>query len=80
MATKKQNKRHVVRQTRRLLNQHLDTPSVSNRRLYATHYGAGPSSHDLRLRGQDDDPTFNHDDDLQKTEVITDDLTFEDAE
>lgn len=44
MATKKDNKRIVVRKVRRALNRTDEAPSVSNRRLYRQGYGKGAAT------------------------------------
>jgi hypothetical protein len=44
MATKKDNKRSVVRKVRRALNRTNEAPAVSNRRLYRQGYGRGANS------------------------------------
>lgn len=41
MATKKQNRRHVVRKVRRALNRGADVGKMSGRRLHVHGYGTG---------------------------------------
>jgi len=49
MATKKQNRRYIVRATRRRLNRALDFfRGISGRRINQAHYGAGINRRDLR--------------------------------
>ena len=53
--SKKDNKRRVVRSTRRTLNRVLDfTAKISGKRLHTQGYGSGVSRSDIRDRTVDD--------------------------
>lgn len=55
MATKKQNRRHVVRRARRALNNNLNTISnLSQHKANNIRYGDGLSKRDLRETYKDE--------------------------
>jgi hypothetical protein len=55
MATKKQNRRHVVRRTRRALNRTIGDVKGTRKGILRTWYGDGPKASSFKLREKDDD-------------------------
>lgn len=64
MATKKENKRYVVRRVRRALNNAEVPPSIASRKLIRYGYGTGTDAKGVDARDGSNDPDiYKHDDD-----------------
>lgn len=54
--TKKDNKRYIVRQVRRVLNQDTEfNQNISGHKLYSPRYGCGLSKQDIRIKVKEEE-------------------------